>query len=514
MRRLGRLLAWLTALGLATWALYLAAPYRDIGTARSAPGGADPDERVLFEPLSGRALAFNAATHQGWFAVQGFVVAPLASRAAGLPLTVEIGVHGPSGVVHSRLHFFLPAGSHPQPYGWLEGAADAPVWILPTHWIDLSGREDVRAVSVRVVSAPEGVEGILWYGVKEERLSEAQARSRYRRQRTDAREALVAKWVTPAAAVHPDVKRELLRHLRVRVGPLGRIDEAFATRRVWRKLPGGAPAPRDDRPLAMAISPTLPVAFDLPHATEVVIDGRSGNNAPMRLQHVGDAAAPAPPTTAGPWRVNLPRGRHELRAAHAGSVEVRDARNGESILPDGLRIRAHRATADRLLDYRLFALGDAPQPVRLRLRADGADTRATIEFFDGAGTPLSQLRLDVPWRTSGYDRFALSLAKVAGDPVTVDLAVPRGAERLRVSAAAPTMVQALTRVPAGGWHSFQPVTDPRSVLSQGLTIVEQPRAQRASARHGSREPATPTGQRHWLRLRPIHADAMEEADAE
>ncbi|MES2858453.1 MAG: hypothetical protein V4704_04655 [Pseudomonadota bacterium] len=494
---------------------------------------ADLDERVLFQAVDGRPLEFNVSTHQGWIALQGFVVAHPKARARDLPLTIEVGLHGTRGVQRERRYIALSAAEHRRPYGLLDGREEHATWALPAEWIDLTDRPDVQAISVRVIDLPAAVHTVLWRGAIEHRLTDGQVRLRYRRLSDASREALTANWVTPSAVVHPAVKQELLRYRQERIGPLGASGEAFKARRVLRAARGMAVQPYASRPLALAIGPLMPVGVELDRPRNVRIDAQraDGTRLPVLIEGpFGGDGTPRRVRSDGRWEGPWTAGRYLLRSEVAGDVDVREVQSGDALVPSGLRPRTHRALAARPLRYRLYALGDAPPPVRLRLRAEQEDARVTVHFVADAGGVLASHAIAVPWRASRYDRPAAALDSPAAVPVQIDLQPPAQANAMRIEAANPVLVHALTTVPSQAtsqgprWYSFQPDVNPRSALSQGVVVVEQPRPMRARTalatpggvairnpvsgsvtqgvrRNAMRAPAPPR-----LRLRPESAD--------
>ncbi len=543
MRRLGYglivLAVLLATLPLASTAWRRWEAWRNLAPARNA----GLDERVLFEPVGNRALEFNVSTHQGWFALQGFLVAPPALRARGVPLTIEVGVHGARGIVRERRYLAL-APARVRPYGLMDGREDQATWVLPTEWIDLTGRPDVHAVSVRLLEAGDGVRTVLWRGAIDHRLSDAQARLRYRRLSDAAREALTADWITPAALVLPDIKQELLRYRQQRIGPLGQAGDDFVARRVLRQPPGALPRRYEARPLAIAIAPSMHVGVELDRERDVAIDGRGVGGLPLAFTLEGPIAVGARARrwqVEGRWRGTWVAGRYLLRSDMPGDVEVRDAESGDPLVPSGLRPRTQRATADRRLDYRLHALDGVPPPVRLRLRAERFDTSVTTDFLDAAGAVVASRVIDVPWRPSRFDRLAAAPDRPAAEAVQVDLQPPPQARHLRIVAQVPVLVHALTTLPPADrgsgrrWYSFQPGMDPRSVLSQGIVVIEQPRPELPRvARADPRRPTAPVRSgsgalpvrdvparaadalppRPRLRLRSERTETMEDADAD
>lgn len=483
MRRLGYgllalalLMATLPLVGLA-WQRWQA--WHNLAPARNA----GLDERVLFQAVNGRALQFNVSTHQGWIALQGFVVVQPSLRARDLPLTLEVGLHGTRGVTRQTRYLALPAAEHARPYGLLDGREEHAAWVLPTEWIDLTGRPDVQAISVQVVDLPQGVHTVLWRGAIDQRLTDTQVRLRYRRLSDASREALTAGWVTPSAVVHPAVKQQLLRYRQERIAPLGTAGEAFAARRVLRAAPGTARRTYDTRALALAITPTMPVGVELDRPRNVRIDGQraDGSALPITIDGpFGGTGAPRRLETDGRWQGPWGAGRYVLRSRAAGDVDVREIESGDVLVPSGLRPRTQRVVAARPLRYRLYALGDVPPPVRLRLRAEQGDARAAVHFVTDAGNVLASHDIDVPWRASRYDRPAAALDRPASDPVQIDLQPPAQASAMRIVSVTPVLVHALTTPSKGQrWYSFQPEMDPRSALSQGVVVVEQPRPERA-----------------------------------
>lgn len=456
---------------------------------RLAPArNAGLEERVLFQAVNGRPLEFNVSTHQGWIALQGFVVAHPRLRARDLPLTVEVGLHGTRGVTRERRYLALPAAEHARPYGLLDGREELATWVLPAEWIDLTDRPDVQAISVRVIDLPTAVHTVLWRGAIDERLTDAQVRLRYRRLSDAAREALTADWVTPSAVVHPAVKQELLRYRQERIGPLGASGEAFEARRVLRAARGTAVQTYPSRPLALAIGPSMPVGVELDRPRNVRIDAQSADGTPLPITiegPFGGDGAPRRMRIDGRWRGPWTAGRYLLRSKEAGDIDVREVESGDALVPSGLRPRTQRVLAARPLRYRLYALGDAPPPVRLRLRAEQDDARVTVHFVTDAGSVLASHAIAVPWRASRYDRPAAALDSPAAVPVQIDLQPPARASAMRIEAVTPVLVHALTTLPEDAsskgrrWYSFQPDVDPRSVLSQGVVVVEQPRPVRA-----------------------------------
>jgi len=474
---LALLLATMPVLSLA-WRRWEA--WQSLAPARNA----GLDERVLFEPVTGRELQFNVSTHQGWFALQGFVVAAPAVRAQGVLMTIEVGLHGARGAERERRYLAVPAAEGAHAYGLLDGRAEQAAWVMPTEWIDLTGRPDVHAVSVRVLDAPKGARTVLWRGAIDQRLSDAQVRLRYRRLSDATREALTKDWVTPPALVDPRVKQELLRYRQQRIGPLGQAGEMFVARRVLRQVPASVPRRYDPRVLAFAISPALRVGVELDRERKVVIDARDAEGRSLAITVDGPFAAGAPPRRTridGRWRGFWVAGRYELRSDAKGDVDVRDADTGDVLTPSGLRPRAQRATARRILRYHLHALGELPPPVRLRLRAEQADAHVTVIFIDAVGAHLASRDINVPWQPSLYDRPAGALDHAASEAVQVDVQPPDGASVLTIAADVPVLAHVATTLQSSRrempqrWYSFQPEVDPRSVLSQGVALVEQPR---------------------------------------
>lgn len=544
MRRLGygllALVCLLALLPVATSAWRRWEAWRNLAPARSA----GLDERVLFEARAGRPLMFNVSTNQGWFALQGFVVASPARRTRLLPVTVEIGLHGTRGVNRERRYLALPAAADARPYGALNRDPDRAVWVMPTEWIDLAGRRDVRTVSVRVVGAGDGVHAVLWRGAIDQRLPDAQVRLRYRRLSDPAREALTAGWITPPTLVEPEVKQELLRFRQQRVAPLGQPGEAFDVRRVLRQPPTPVPRRFDPRPAALAIGPSLDVALELDAPLEVVVDARRADGSPLPVSVAGPFAPDAASRRtdrSGRWRETWAVGRYVLRSAVPGDVEVRETATGDSLLPSGLRPRTQRVAAGRSADYPLIALDAAPPPVRLRLRPERGDASARVRFLDAAGNEVASRDVALPWRASRFDRLGAQLDRAVAEAVQVDLQPPVAARTLRLEADDPVLAHVLTTVPGDlrgrRWYSFHPATDPRSVTSQGIVVVEQPRpgarrlgvparrldpartiarAAASSTRREARDPRPAEARvlpAPRLRLRPARADG-EDRDAD
>ncbi len=540
MRRLGYGLVALAIVlialsaGVVGWQRWEA--WRNLAPARNA----GLDERVLFEAAGAKELLFNASTHQGWFALQGFVVAPFAVRARGLPVTLEVGLHGDLGVIRERRYLALPAVEIPRPYGLLDGRPEQATWVLPTEWIDLTGRPDVQAVSVRVLDRAAGIQTVLWRGAIDQRLTDAQVTLRYRRLSDASRDELTEDWVMPSSVVAPEVKQELLRYRQQRIGPLGRPGDAFVARRVLRRVPSSLARRYAVRPLALRISPSMHVSVALDEAREIRLDARDADGRPLAIAVEGPFAGsrnPAVKTINGAWQGTWAAGRYVLRSRTAGDVDVREVASGDALIPSGLRPRMHRAASGRALEYPLYTLGEAPPAVRLRLRAEHADASVVGEFLDADGRPLASHTINVPMRASAYDRPSAALDTAASVAVRFDVQPPAQARTLRITSAGPVLVHALTTLWRGGsirgrrWYSFQPTLDPRSVRAQGVVVVEQPRPGRArssdadniAARialraHGARvrtrdEPARVIATRPRLRLRPEREDREEDHNA-
>lgn len=530
MRRLGYgllalvLLLALLPLGSAAWRRWEA--WRNLAPSRSA----GLDERVLFEARDGRALEFNVSTHHGWFALQGFVVAPAERRGRPLPVTLEVALHGARGTTRERRYLALPAIADARPYGALDGDPARPAWVLPTEWIDLAGRPDVRKVAVRVVGAGEGVHTVLWRGAIDQRLPDAQVRLRYRRLSDAAREELTAGWITPPTLVEPAVKQELLRYQQQRIAPLGPPGEAFVVRRVLRLPPAPAPRRFDPRPAALAIGPSMDVTLVVDAPVEVVVDARRPDGASLAVSVSGPSARATGtgPIRSGRWRETLAPGRYLLRSSLPGNIELRETATGDSLLPAGPRPRTRRVAPGRALDYPLVALDASPPPVRLRLRPERGDATARVRFLDASGGALATRDVALPWRPSRFDRLATRLDRPVAEPIQVDLQPPAAARVLRLEADAPVLAHVLTTLPGDvrgrRWYAFHPASDPRSVTSQGIVVVEQPHpaaprleSDRASARAGapasrrdaSAAAAAPADVRPRLRLRPARSEGAD-----
>lgn len=487
MRRLGHaLLFGACALAVATVGWTAWSEWQRVRGLTPA-GTAGLDERVLFAPLKPEGLSFNVSTHQGWFALQGFVVAPTAARQRDLPITIEVNHHTANGteIVSQRRFLALPAVPRARPYGLLDGREDQGVWILPTEWIDLTDRDEVRSVSVRVVQAPRAVQAVLWRGAIDQRLTGPEARLRYRRLSAAARDALTAQWVTPASLIDPQAKYALLGWRQQRIAPLGQPGVEFAPRRVLRQRGPGGPPSYVERYHALALSPSMRVSFALEGARTVRIDARGRQGAPMAVslwQHAADGLSPTRVLPGGRWSGTLAAGTYELRADAAGDVEVRDATTGDPIAPDGRRAITHRAEPRRTLTYRLYPLGGEVPAVRLRLRPEARDASVRVQFLDDAGRRLDTQTVAARWSPSRYDRPGDALDRPASDPVQAELTPPPLARAMAVSADSAVLVASLTALPAGAeaparrrWHSFMPDVDARSPLSLGVVVLEQPR---------------------------------------
>lgn len=488
MRRLGYTVGGLLVL-LALGAVLAAGWQRWQGWRVLAPArNAGLDERVLFAPRAGRALAFNTATHQGWFALQGFVVARADARRKGLPITLEIELRGARGraLATERRYLALPPSNDVQAYGLLDGRARELVWILPTEWFDLSARPDVRAIAARIVDAGPGVQAVLWRGAIDMRLSDTQTRLRYRRLGDDARDALTRDWVTPASLVHPRQKQELVRYRQKRIGPLGQAGVDFDAYRVLRQVPRTRPRRFDPRIAAMPITPDMPVSFELAQERELTIDARAADGAALPVALWSSAARPRTLET-GQARATWRAGIYEVRSMARGTVDIRDAATGDPVVPDGLRPRAHRSQRDLTLRYRLLALGNAPPPVRIRARAEQVGARASlnVRFLDASGAELQSHALDIPAVASRHDRRSDALDRPAAEPAQVDLQPPALARLVELRSDAAVLSTLYTTIPQKDgapraralrrWFSFLPEVDPRSVLSQGVVVIEQPR---------------------------------------
>lgn len=184
------------------------------------------------------------------------------------------------------------------------------------------------------------------------------------------------------------------------------------------------------------------------------------------------------------WEGELPAGLYELQSAVAGTVDVRDAESGDPLVPDGLRPRFHVAGPSGDLRYSLYAIAGQVPAIRLSLRAQMASRLATLTFTDAQGVALGSRSVEVPWIASAFDRPADALDRPAAEATRLDLQPPPAARELRVSADGAVLVTASTTLPARAglavdprhrWFSFFPAIDPRSPLSQGVVIVQQPR---------------------------------------
>ncbi|MEJ7746915.1 MAG: hypothetical protein WKF61_09225, partial [Luteimonas sp.] len=224
----------------------------------------------------------------------------------------------------------------------------------------------------------------------------------------------------------------------------------------------------------------------------VEIDARTAAGGPMRADLIARATGPARVIDAR-WEGELPAGLYELHSAAAGTVDVRDSESGDPLVPDGLRPRFHVAGPSGALRYRLYAVAGQVPAIRLSLRAQMASSVATLTFTDAQGVALASRSVVVPWIASAFDRPADALDRPAAEAKRVDLQPPPAARELRVSADGALLITASTTLPARAglpvdprhrWFSFFPAIDPRSPLSQGVVIVQQPR------RRGD-APATP-----------------------
>ncbi|MFC0677953.1 hypothetical protein ACFFGH_08880 [Lysobacter korlensis] len=536
MRRLGYgllLLAFASLLvfaGVRAWAAWQ--QWRGTGNASNG----SLDERVLFEAPEGQALRFNAATHHGWAALQGFVVAPNEARRSTLPLTLEITLLDDDGRVVRRepRHLALQPISRARPYGWLPGGTPTPVWILPAQWVDLTDQPQVTAIGVRVLEAAPQIDATLWRGIIDLRLSEAETRLRYRRLGRAGRESLTDNWITPPSLIHPDLKRELVRHRQERIAPMGQPQVDFNLRRVLRQPAGSVHRTYRPRYHAIALSPELRVSLTTEAPQAVRIDTRAAGGGPMPFSlWRTDGASPvlALDVPGGRLNTTLPPGRFEFRSAQAGDIDVRDAVSGDPLVPGGVRRRTHLADTNRALTYPLFAVDGSVPPVRFSLRpADAAPRSAQLRFFDRTGRLIESHAIDVPWQPSLYDRRGDALDRAASDARQVELSPPPQASRVEVEAEGPVLVAASTALPesfrnpdAGRrWFSFLPHIDARDPRSQGVVVVEQPRAGvRAESRQSTpgavdpprrraaeARPAEPPRPR--LRLRPERAGADTE----
>lgn len=443
------------------------------------------DERVLFQALGGRTMRFNAATNHGWFALQGFVVAPLQARTRGLGLSLEITLESASrGVLHrERRYVGLHQVEQAQAYGLVDGRVSQPAWILATEWIDLSQWPLTRAVAVRVVEGDPQVRMVLWRGAIDSRLSDAQTNLRFRRLGGAAREALTEDWITPASLIAPEVKRELVRYRLERIGPLGQPQRDFIARSVLRTPATAAERVYSPRYAAITLSPAMRVSFELDAPRRVQIDARTVSGARMQAGLVSGANA-AERMIDARWSGELAAGLYELHSNVAGTVEVRDADSGDLLVPDGLRPRFHVAGPAGALRYPLYAVAGSVPALRLSLRAQASSSTATLAFTDAQGNALESREVIVPWIASEFDRPADALQRPASDALRIDLDPPSGARELRVSSDTSLLVTASTTLPAAPglavdpkhrWFTFFPVIDPRSPLSQGVVIVQQPR---------------------------------------
>jgi len=263
------------------------------------------------------------------------------------------------------------------------------------------------------------------------------------------------------------------------------------------------------------------VSFELDAARRVQIDARTAAGGSMRTDLIARATGSARVIDAR-WVGELPAGLYELHSAAAGTVDVRDSESGDPLVPDGLRPRFHVAGPSGALRYRLYAVAGQVPAIRLSLRTQMASSVvATITFTDAQGTALASRSVVVPWIASAFDRPADALDRPAAEAKRVDLQPPPAARELRVSADGALLVTASTTLPARAglpvdprhrWFSFFPAIDPRSPLSQGVVIVQQPRRRggalatsfAASAANvaiaSSQRRATP--RRPVLRLRP------------
>lgn len=528
MRRLGHLLLLLTILlvvGIsAVVALHRWQAWRNLQPVRNAR----LDERVLFEGIGGRTMRFNAATNHGWFALQGFVVAPVQERRRGLGLSVEITLESSArDVLHrERRYVGLHRVEQAQPYGLLDGREGAPVWILATEWIDLAPWPRTRAVAVRVVDRDPEVRSVLWRGAIDARLSDAQTNLRYRRLGGAAREALTADWITPESLIAPEVKRELVRYRLDRIAPLGQPQRDFVARSVLRTPAVAAVRTYRSRYAAIALSPSMRVSFELDAAREVQIDARTAAGGPMRADLLARATGSTRVIDAR-WEGELPAGLYELTSAVQGTVDVRDAESGDPLVPDGLRPRSHVAGPSSALRYPLYAVAGQVPAVRLSLRAQVDSSAATLTFTDAQGAALGSRIIVVPWIASAFDRRADALDRPAAEAQRFVLQPPPGARELRVSSDGALLVTASTTLPeASGlpvgphqrWFSFFPTIDPRSPLSQGVVIVQQPRGSRAapaaSIVGGAVDVSGPSTQRRAAPRRPILRLRPERAELE
>ena len=531
MRTLGRALLLLLILVVVSVSAFVVLErwqaWRNLEPVRNA----GLDERVLFEAI-GPAMRFNAATNDGWFALQGFVVAPAEARRRVLGLTVEITLEGRRrDVLHrERRYVGLHRIDQPTPpYGLLDGRVTEPAWILATEWIDLAQWPRTRSVAVRVIQRDADVQTVLWRGAIDSRLNDAQTNLRYRRLGGAAREALTENWITPSSLIAPDVKRELVRYRLERLGPLGQPGRDFIARKVLRSEATSTARTYRTRYAAIALTPAMPVSFQLDAPSRVEIDARLASGWPMRAELIAGGGRPVRPINAR-WTGDLPAGLYELRSADAGTVDVRDSGSGDALVPDGLRPRFHVAGPSAALRYALYPVAGTVPDLRLSLRARTASSVAVLTFTDTQGNALASRSVAVPWVASTFDRPADALDRPASEPERVDLQPPPGARELRVASSNELLVVASTTLPARAelqvdprrrWFSFFPSLDPRSPLSQGVVIVQQPR--RTGSARATLLASSPAGtarltpvdtppkaaaaRRPVLRLRPERGDA-------
>ncbi len=484
MRTLGRALLLLTLLlitGVSAFVVFNRwQAWRNLEPVRNA----GLDERVLFEAI-GPTLRFNAATNEGWFALQGFLVASMQARRGGLELTIEITVEGPGRVVlnRERRYVGLRRLDQAHPYGLLDGRDNEPAWILATEWIDLTPWPRASAVTVRLLELDRDIRTVLWRGAIDSRLTDAQTQLRYRRLGGAVRGDLTADWITPPSLIAAEVKRELVRYRMERLGPLGQPQRDFVARSVLRKPATASVRAVQSSNAAIALSPSMRVSFELEAPTRVQIDARTTTGAPMRVDLLAGAARP-PRAIEGRWEGDLLAGLYELQSSDAGTVDVRHSGSSDPLVPDGLRPRFHVAGPSGALRYRLYPVSGQVPAVRLSLRARYASSVAALTFMDAQGAALASSSVAVPWVASAFDRPADALDRPAAEAIRVNLQPPQGARELRVSADAALLVTTSTTLPSAPglqvdpgrrWFTFFPIIDPRSPLSQGVVIVQQPR---------------------------------------
>lgn len=433
------------------------------------------DGRWTEFPLSGAPEAVRLVAH-----------ADLPATLARTPDTewryaVAYRFHGPGGeIVHERVRHYRSSVRMLRETESGTAAEDGPVFVVsyvdaeavPTAatpaTLSLEGLGPVSAISARIDSRAEGVEGVGLRVYQRKPMAERRARSAWVRLTEEQRDRLVAGSAYPPALIDDAGRRAAVARRWLPVGPGGIEGDDYAVRSMISLE--GAPVQPPRLPAGLYVGPDHDASLRLPETgAELAI-----SLAPLTGDRAVEGELAAEWFGPGPgrresrrldWRAP-PGGWGRVQARFEGGflllssrtpvmldVERADGRSLDEAEP--VYLRGWSAGPERSVTFSATRLPGEPEtPLRVDLRClcfSESAAAATLvirhEFIGAAGEVIASGMVERALTPSRLDRVAGRAGGGLSEAVPLHFALPPEVQGLRISAGREALVTGYTRPP-------------------------------------------------------------------